>query len=200
MTVIEVNMEWRRGAGGGGARKPADQRHRPARFPLAKVRLPDRALSPVRLVASSAVLHSQLLYFNLKYTTATANSVSCLRNKCVVIDTRGKCPVITRQKIASLLCASPDPTAPPVSDLFPPQTPRELSSPETKGSTPCTREVVVNGCRHAEFALLFKGDYVAARPRSSSEGALRATLTRTPSVSSPLRAQGLQCFRCNALM
>ncbi|KAJ8874539.1 hypothetical protein PR048_025399 [Dryococelus australis] len=33
------------------------------------------------------------------------------------------------------------------------------------------------------------GDYVAARPRSRSEGALRAALTRTPSASSLLRAR-----------
>ncbi|KAJ8870458.1 hypothetical protein PR048_029480 [Dryococelus australis] len=34
-----------------------------------------------------------------------------------------------------------------------------------------------------------RGDYVAARPRSRSEGAIRATLTRTPSASSLLRAR-----------
>ncbi|KAJ8868013.1 hypothetical protein PR048_031822 [Dryococelus australis] len=38
-------------------------------------------------------------------------------------------------------------------------------------------------------------DYVAARPRSRSEGAIRATLTRTPSASSLLRARHLECER-----
>ncbi|KAJ8866554.1 hypothetical protein PR048_032413 [Dryococelus australis] len=53
MMVIEVNMEQRQteGAGENGRfpRKHADQRHRSARFPLARIRRPGRGLNPVRL-------------------------------------------------------------------------------------------------------------------------------------------------------
>ncbi|KAJ8870630.1 hypothetical protein PR048_029653 [Dryococelus australis] len=40
----------------------------------------------------------------------------------------------------------------------------------------------------------------AARPRSRSEEAIRATLTRTPSASSLLRASRVQCFRRDAVL
>ncbi|KAJ8874046.1 hypothetical protein PR048_024886 [Dryococelus australis] len=53
MRMIEANMERRRNEGVGGnrtsPRKTADQRHRPAQFPLAKVRWPGRGLKPTRL-------------------------------------------------------------------------------------------------------------------------------------------------------
>ncbi|KAJ8871821.1 hypothetical protein PR048_028161 [Dryococelus australis] len=57
MRVIDLNMERRRneeaGENGRSPRKPAEQRHRPVRFPLAKIRRPGRVLSPVRLGGTS---------------------------------------------------------------------------------------------------------------------------------------------------
>ncbi|KAJ8868972.1 hypothetical protein PR048_030513 [Dryococelus australis] len=44
--------EWKGGGNGRSPRRPADQRRRPARFPVAKARWPDRGLNPVRLVPS----------------------------------------------------------------------------------------------------------------------------------------------------
>ncbi|KAJ8888062.1 hypothetical protein PR048_007548 [Dryococelus australis] len=53
MRVIEVSMEQRRNEGAGETgdhrENPWNQGHRPARFPLAKTRLPGRELNPVRL-------------------------------------------------------------------------------------------------------------------------------------------------------
>ncbi|KAJ8890732.1 hypothetical protein PR048_010241 [Dryococelus australis] len=59
MRVIEVSMEQRRNEGGGGngisLREPADQRHRPARFPHARIRdRPGRGLDPVGLAEGEA--------------------------------------------------------------------------------------------------------------------------------------------------
>ncbi|KAJ8876671.1 hypothetical protein PR048_021118 [Dryococelus australis] len=46
--------EWKGGGNGRSPRKPADQRHRPARFPNAKIRQrPRRELKPVRLAAQN---------------------------------------------------------------------------------------------------------------------------------------------------
>ncbi|KAJ8880318.1 hypothetical protein PR048_016784 [Dryococelus australis] len=78
-----------------------------------------------------------------------------------------------------------------------PSRPRCLGAPKSLHST-STRKVFIG---HAVFPSancpnvtlrryrMFKGDCVAARPRSRSEGAIRATLTRTPSASSLLHAR-----------
>ncbi|KAJ8894518.1 hypothetical protein PR048_007175 [Dryococelus australis] len=49
------------------------------------------------------------------------------------------------------------------------------------------------------FSVVGRTPAGTSRPRSRSEGAIRATLTRTPSVSSLLRT-GVQCFRRDAVL
>ncbi|KAJ8883989.1 hypothetical protein PR048_015845 [Dryococelus australis] len=61
------------------------------------------------------------------------------------------------------------------------------ASPSPQKSLPCDYDETANSRRYGGFNR--KRDYVAARPRSRREGAIKTTVTRTASASSLLRAR-----------